>query len=205
MNTDLITEIAKERYEKEHDRKNQINNSLSIPIVVIVALIGVVGYFLMNVPLKMIFVSPAWVWIVFALFMFLLLCMGYCLMRAIYFLSKVFVGLTYGYMPTPKAVRKYAEDLREHYEEYYEMDENEIKEAIGNDIQSSLLVDEYCEYTENNVICNNDKVFFLTKAKELMILALVILSISIIPFIVLHYQGQIANEKIQKIEIIGSK
>ncbi len=204
MNIDLIQKIAKERYQREHDRKDQINNSLAIPITVVVALIGVAGYFLINIPLNVIFVSPVWIKIVFITLILIMLCLAYYLIQAFRFFNKVFAGLDYGYIPTPKEMKEYAEEKRKYYKKYFKMDKNQIEQAIERDIQSALL-DEYCEHTEMNVDSNNNKIFFLTKVKKSIIIALVFLSISAIPFIVLHYQGQTKDEEIQKIEVIRSK
>ena len=204
MNSDLIHRIAKERYQREHDRKDQINNSLSIPITVVAALIGVAGYFLINIPLKVIFVSPAWIKIIFVVLILMLSCLAYCLIQALRFLNKVFFGLEYGYIPTPKAMKGDAEKSREYYKKYFKMNKNQLEQAIEKDMQSALL-DNYCESIENNVACNKSKAFFLTKAKRSITMALVVLSISVLPFIVIHHHGQLANENIQKIEIIRSK
>ncbi len=204
MNIDFIQKIAKERYQREHDRKDQINNSLAIPITVVVALIGVAGFFLINIPLKVVFVAPPWVWYVFAVFIISLLWMSYCLIKAVCFFNKVFSGLDYGYIPTPKVVKDYTEALMEYYEKYGEMNNDEIMKVTEDEVQT-LLTDRYCDSTEDNATSNNIKAFFLTKTKRSITMALVALSISVLPFIVIHYHGQVKNENIQKVEIIRSK
>ncbi|GAH58042.1 unnamed protein product, partial [marine sediment metagenome] len=199
MNTDLIKEIAKERYQREHDRKDQINNSLSIPIVVIMALIGVLGFFIINFPFRAIIDTPGvLIWIVFVLFGLALLGLIICLLIAICYLNKVFSGLTYAYIPTPKKIKKYTEELKEYYEE---TGEDEIEKMIEKDLEE-FLIDEYCKNTEINIAKNKEKSFYLTKAKRFIILSLMLLVLNTIPFVILHYTEKIIIENIQKIRII---
>ena len=68
-----------------------------------------------------------------------------------------------------------------------------------------FLVDRYCSCTENNIELNEEKSFYLTKAKSFIIIALVFLMISSIPFGILHYREKSLSKNIQKVEIIKEK
>ena len=111
---ELVKTIAEDRYCKEHQRNERINNSLSIPIAIIVALIGVVGFFLINITFKIINTPGAWV--VFFLFVGSLMILMKYLFRAIHLLGKVFLGMIYAHMPAPKEINSYAESLERYYQ-----------------------------------------------------------------------------------------
>lgn len=196
---ELLEKKSEERYYKEHERNAQINNSLSIPIGIIVALLGVVGFFLLSIPFKIINTPIAW--IVLGLFIVVFIKLIFCLSRAIYFLSKVFLGLRYAYMPNPRRICNYAKRLEKHYES---QQAKNVDEAVEGKVRE-FLVDAYCRSTDNNIKLNVEKGFYLTEAKKYIIIALVFLMVSSIPFVILHYREKNLSEDVQKVEIVEEK
>ena len=151
---DLLEKKAEERYYKEHERNAQINNSLSIPIGIIVALLGAVGFFLLSIPFKIINTPVAWIVLVF--FVASLLVLVCCLFLAVYFLRKVFIGLRYAYIPNPRPMCNYAKRL----EKYFESQQaKNIDETVAGEVRE-FMVDAYCRSTDNNIKKNVEKGFY---------------------------------------------
>ncbi|MBA7527102.1 hypothetical protein ES705_19276 [subsurface metagenome] len=194
---ELLEKKAEERYYKEHERNTQINNSLSIPIGIIVALLGVVGFFLVSFPFKII--NTPIVWVILCLFIVGLVTLIYYISRAIYFLSKVFLGLKYAYIPNPKRICIYAKQLAKYYKSQQVQN---IDEVVEKEVREYLAI-AYSRTAYNNSRLNELKGFYLTKAKKYIILTIVVFMVSSIPFVVLHYCDKNLSSDVQNVEIVG--
>ena len=194
----LLGHTAEDRYYKELARKDTINAQLSLPIALILAMIGVVGFFFTNFNPRL-FTEPSIATICFMiLFGIALPGLVICLLIAICFLKRVFLGLSYGYVPTPKQLSKYTQNLEKYYNQ---IGARNIDAKIEEDLQRHLI-NEYSKYTQNNRNQNIRKTYSLTKAKAFITLALVFLIISGLSFVVLQSIDKSTHEDIQKIEII---
>ncbi len=196
---ELIKKIAEDRYYKEHERNERISNSLSIPIGIATALVGIIGFYVSNIPLKMILESTHVVKIVFGLFVVLLLFLCFFLARSIFLLSNVFEKTEYVFIPSPEEWEDYKQKLWKYYEKTKEPD---IDQKVKANLQKAL-VDTYSEAAERNIRLNTLKRFRLTLAKKFIVVSLVFFAISALPFIGLKYFEKSQSDSVQKVKIVG--
>lgn len=104
-------------------------------------------------------------------------------------------------MPNPQRIRNYAERL----ENYYKAQQAQnIDEVVEKEVRG-FLVDAYSKSTDINIKRNEEKGFYLTVAKKSIIIALVLLMVSSIPFVMLHYREKRLSRDVQKVEIVREK
>lgn len=172
-------EFYKEFYFREHDKRNEINDSLSLPIGLITALIAGTFYLLTTFDYSVF----SWLLIVFLAivsigFVFLIL--------SIYFLIKAYsnfpVGYEYMKIPDVDLIEKYREDLKKHYAE-------EKKEDISEKEVEEYVLQEIIRNTGDNQRNNKEKAKFRYNCEYYLIISLIILGASL-PFYGINYASK---------------
>lgn len=187
-------ELFKERYYFEHERNTKLTTKLGIPITILTIIFGVITYFLKNI---INFNHDSWSISFYISLGIILLCVA----LTIYYLIRSYYNYTYAYFPTPQELSNDIENIKNYYKDTYFEDykQKKIKELIENDIDS-LILNYYKECSEINVTQNDRKSKYLHKSSSTLIVIIIFLFLSSIPFYKLYY----SNSKIQKIEIINS-
>ena len=144
-----LLEYAQERYLWEHERKNQINNAVTIPLGIIIVQIGSLSYFIANFPE---YFNKAIYYIYIGSLSFSLLSI---VISLIFFILHQ-VGYTYAYISKPTEAKKYVDE----YKDYYVKLNTEIDdEKISSEIDMFRL-NQYIDASEKNIKNNNKKVYF---------------------------------------------
>ncbi|MFA6201376.1 MAG: hypothetical protein WC679_13325 [Bacteroidales bacterium] len=144
-----LLEYAQERYLWEHERKNQINNSVTIPLGIIAVQIGSISYFIANFPE---YVDKTIYYIYISAFSLSLLSIIASLV--IFVLHQI--GYTYAYISKPVETKKYLDDYKEYYKKLNaDIDDEKISSEID-----MLKLNQYIDASEINIKSNNKKVYF---------------------------------------------
>ena len=99
----LVYRTVKERYLWEHDRKNELNNIISIPLGLMSILIGCLAYFFNNQPKN----SDTLLFILYHIFITIsIVCLIFCL-YCFYFQQ---TGYTYCYISSPDKLLEYEQN-----------------------------------------------------------------------------------------------
>ena len=176
----------KEAYFFELDRKDKINSNLNLPITVLVLVVGVLSYYLNNLPnLGYNFSS-----VVFCLSI-LILIVNTCV--SFYFLYRCFTGYSYDYIDPTKKIFEYVNDIRTYNKQVDKVNTMDVDYEL-----TELFIDQYCRCATINSQNNKRKTGYLRSTSFAILSSVLTLAISAFPFFVLKYQ--FASE-IQKIEI----
>jgi len=170
--------LLREQYQSEHLRRDSINQSLALPLGVVVLLFGYVAYCAKALCLS------CWGFCGFVLagvavlLMLALVCASYCLVRSIW-------GYGYGYIPTGDRILMYAEAIQEHYRD---LSTNQ-KLALVEDRVRRLLIAEYAKHTARNSQNNKTKSKYRHWAMVCIAAALVLVLLSL-PALCAEYRTQ---------------
>lgn len=172
-------------YLQELDRREKINARLNLPLVISVALIGLLAYMLKNTPPEL----TGWGREVFW-GLFLISCLS--LVSAFLFFRLCWFGHTDQLMPTAQEIEDYYQVLKEHYKPY-----PDSKRHIA-DAFSRFLMAGYLQYATTNAVNNDRRTYRLYQTTVSITAALLFAFLSFIPFqfsaIAESYIKQHANE-----------
>ena len=84
---------------------------------------------------------------------------------AIYFLSRSYWNFKYGYLPTPKQLLEWRDELVQHYSQY----QPEKAQAEIDEIVARQMLRDYAENAHINVVNNDTKSAFLHKANRFIV------------------------------------
>ncbi|MCD9855721.1 hypothetical protein LUD75_13440 [Epilithonimonas sp. JDS] len=189
-------DFLKEWYYKEEERRNNIDNSLNIPIGILTALVAGIYYLLSkynylegNLVLKCIFI------------IFILLTISFWIVSIYYVLlsyNKMYSGFDFKAFPCANFIKNEYDKLKIYY------DEN--KDDFSPEITLEILVENnveeiLSECVENNVNNNDAKAYFLYKSKIHLINCIISIFATIIFFSINYIQHE--KEDIYKIEIMS--
>lgn len=143
----LTYKVVKERYLWEHERKNEINNSISIPMGVMSVLVGCLAYFFNNKPQN-------------SSTVFFIL---YCILIVLSILSLVFclfcfyrhqTGYVYFYISSPDKLYEYEKEYIKNF------DDNQVAVdySVINDKVCSFLYEQYVNAATKNKENNERKI-----------------------------------------------
>lgn len=145
----LVYKVVKERYFWEHERKNELNNSISIPVGIISVLIGCIAYFFNNEPQ----VSNLLLFVLYWIFIFLsIVCLFFCLFC--FFFHQT--GYTYCYISSPDKLYEYEKN----YIENFQKNNVKVDYEIINSKVSEFLYKQYVDASTKNKENNERKVKF---------------------------------------------
>ena len=181
-------ELFKEMYWKEIERKDKINSQLSLPAGILLALAGVGAYYIRNSPS-----SHSGLWNISFIVLSAFLCIS-IVIAVYYFFRAYHLGYAYRYIPTPNEIYRYALDLKSYYES---IQESNIDKMVENDVRGFLTA-KYSEHCTENTLNNDDKSKYLYRTNVAILISLIILFFSLIPFYKVCHSGV----KIQKSEIV---
>jgi len=175
--------LLREQYHSEHLRRDSINQSLALPLGVVVLLFGYVAYCA-----KALFLS-CWGFCGFVLagaavlLMLALVCASYCLVRSIW-------GYGYGYIPSGDKIVAYAEAIQEHYPDF----SKNQKLALVEDRVRRLLMAEYAKHIARNSQNNKTKSKYRHWAMVCITAALALVLLSL-PALCVEYRSQALTDR----------
>ncbi len=188
-----LYELYKELYHKENERKAEIVNSLNIPIAVTTAISTGIFYFITNFDyqvegfLNFIFVGLSSITTI-------------CVLLSIYNLIRAFSDFTKGYeytgIPYVQQLHNWYQELKEYYKEHG--DKKKTDEA--DEHLQQHLVDGFVEHIDHNMYVNDRKTKFVFQSKRWLVISLVSILITAIPF---GYNFFNKADKIQKIVVLS--
>jgi hypothetical protein len=156
--------LYKEQYYFELTRKNQLTSQLSIPIGILTILGGLASYFYRNISICSDYKHN----VIIILFILSIISFVY----TIYYLIRSYYGFSYSYIPSPKVIDAYKNDLSTYHKSVgnpEDVVERELKE---------YLIGLYASTTHINIRNNDSKSEYLHKANTFLIATLVLLIIS---------------------------
>jgi len=166
-------EFYKELYHKENERRQEVLTSLNIPIAIITALSSGTYFFITSFDYSIeSFLS--------GIFITLISLTGISLLFAIYFLIRAFSDFTkgYEYSGVPYAQELY--DWNKNLEEYFETYKND--KSLATEHFESYLMENLVKHTEHNMYVNDKKHGYIYRSKKFLILTLVLMLITLVPF-----------------------
>jgi len=186
-------DFYKELYFKENERRQEVLNSLNIPIAIITALASASYFFITSFDYKIeSFLS--------GIFIALISITGVCLLFAIYFLIRAFSDFTKGYeysgIPYAKELYDWNKNLEDYFEEY------EDDRSLAKKHYTKFIIENLVKHTEHNMYVNDKKHGYIYRSKKFLIIALILTLITLIPFGYNHFKK---DEKVHKVELIEQK
>lgn len=175
--------IYKDIYYKELERKNQLEDSLILPVGIITALSTGLFYLVTNFNYKCIFPLK----IFFILFVFVTLIF---IIITIYQLIRAYNNFTFGYeyhyIPYSTEIEQYYVDLIAFFKVEKKSNDNAIIEA--NKVIEQFFIKEFIEKSDFNCYNNDKKQSHSYKARVFLIFALISIFILLFPYGVDYYK-----------------
>ena len=144
----ILHQETKERYERELQRKNELNSMISVPIAFISVLVGCLGYFFSHIPDNSNF------FLSFLFYLFLLVSIAGVVICFI-FVYRHQTGYKYEYVSDPAVLHDYMEKFANQLKE---QDVEPTDEVLNAEIED-VLFEQQLEATSKNIKCNDQKVF----------------------------------------------
>lgn len=190
---DKLLEQFKESYYFELNRKDKINGYLNFPLALFTLLVGLIAYFLNNLPEIVLNFSS----ISFYLFFFILVSI---VIIAFSFFIRSFYNYSYYYISIPSEFDDYFKKLGE-----YNKSVNNAKKIDLDNKHQILMSKQYSEYATVNTITNDRKSRFLHKTSGALILSVIFMLLTCIPYFYIKYNTErqiIVTTKIENLEEI---
>lgn len=172
---------VKEIYLWEHNRKDNINDSLTLPVGLTIALCSVVAFYLQNIP----GINFSLWHIIFYISVF---CLLFSIIKVISLLFKTLHGHKYQYIATTQEVLDYKNELDK---KHIKAGTSSLEDLTDRDLREYLF-SEYCRCADINAKNNDNKIKFLQDAKKYLLYATIALLISAIPFYII--KSSVKNE-----------
>ncbi len=189
-------DIYKEFYQKEFERKNELGNSLTIPIGIISVLATGIYFYLSTFDFNTNRILTD-------IFILLLLAGTFYLLRSIYYLLRAYLVLQkketpYAYLAFPESLEDYFQRFKLHYIGTG-LSEKQAEQKSHLKLKE-YLTERYCKTTTENMKINDERSANLFLCKKQILFSLGILLASFIPFVFNYF---IKSEKNQKIEVVS--
>jgi len=182
-------ELYKSFYDRENQRRESLNNSVSIPVGIITGLIATLVFLItrFNYGDNLLY---TWSLIILVLISIILLSIS------IAYLTKSFNNFAKGHDYIEIALLS---DIENYYDELLKYHKNKI-DKVDHDFQNYLCA-EFIKYADNNARINDKRSFDLYKSKQFMFFSIVFLAFSFIPFGFGNYKTpeKVPNQQIEKI------
>ena len=166
-------DFYKELYHKENERRQEVLNSLNIPIAVITALSTGVYYFVTSFDYNVEqFLN--------LIFLVLIGISTICILIAIYYLIRAFSDFTKGYeytgIPYPQELYDWNNELIDYY-----------KKIGGTDIEAknhftNYLTENLVKHIDHNMYINDKKHEFIYSSKRFLVIGLIFMLFTLIPY-----------------------
>lgn len=161
----LIYKVVKERYLWEHERKNEINNSISIPMGVITVLVGCLAYFFNNKPQN----SNTVFYILYCtLICFSIISLAFCL----FCFFKHQTGYDYYYISSPDKLYEYEKEYIKNFDKKHV----EVDYSVINDQVCNFLYEQYMNAATKNKENNERKIKYYRYLIMSIMVCIVLLS-----------------------------
>lgn len=175
-----LLDFYKELYHKENDRRNDIEGSLNIPILIITTLSTVAFYFITNFDYKVnLFLLGDCLSLKTVFITGVAITVG-AIILSVYWLRRAFVHYSneYDYSGIP-----YLQKLHDYYKElvnYYQGIGKAVSDA--DEHFNNYLKDNLVKHIDHNMYVNDNKRRFIYKCKKILVVALITTLITSIPF-----------------------
>jgi hypothetical protein len=160
-------ELAKQLYDSEWARRDQLAGAVTVPISVVTGLAGGIALLVSSYSFDTSLVTTVFWFLVVIAISFLLLA-GFWLVRSYH-------GYEYEQIPSPAELEKYDRDLIVYYEAMGEAE-------TGRPEFESYLGEKYIEAAEQNAHNNGSRAAFLYQATRSIILALIATGLVLMPW-----------------------
>jgi hypothetical protein len=187
---DELYEYAKEQYLWEHERKDELNSNVAIPLGIITLQIGSYATLFSKIPL----VCYSFTSIGF--YILLVIATG-LLFLSIYYFAKYQIGFEYGYISTPEEIDKHSIEYRLYLKEIG-TENTKIDTKLLEEIKETIYV-QYKIHTERNRNNNVNKTYYFRKLKICNIVTTILI------VVMLGFYGfSDKKEDPTKVELIGN-
>lgn len=160
-------EICKESYYRELDRKSSLTNSLALPIGISTVIAGGYAYVVTAVAN------------ITTRFEITIACLstlaGFCLLAAVYFICRSYLGYTYKHMPTVFEMREYRRNLVNFH------NEKENAQECADAETMEYYIDKLASTAHDNTRNNDAKSGYLYLANRSLVVSLGFLLLAAIP------------------------
>jgi hypothetical protein len=172
-NLELTRDYLKDRYFFELDRKDRITNNSALPISIFTILSGAIIYYIKN-PLLL---TPSVKLLLFSIFSLIFL---FSMVAIVYYVFRIFIKHSYGYIVSPKDFHKYYTEIEDYAVKY----KKDSKDSYVRLNLLELMADEYRNHGQINLDVNRKRTAFLYKAKLFSFISV----ITIAPVVFLYTQ-----------------
>lgn len=177
-------------YHFELEEKNKINSRLNFPLAIITLIMGIVSFYLNDLPYLKIGGLEIFFYSVF-------ICLILSIIFSFYFFIRCFYRYPYEYISTTFEINNYLNNLRE-YNKTVPKNSQVIIEKEFED----FLMDQYVNYATNNTKNNERKSKYLHNTHTSLIIALIFVVLTSIPFYIIKYKS---TKQPVKVEISNLK
>ena len=187
-------EIFKERYYFEHDRHEKLTSRLGIPITVLTFIFGILTFYLNSI---LPFELSLW----FMVFSILSALVIIFVIMTVFHLIRSYYNYEYSYFPLPFDLKRDLDNIIEYYGNSYfnNLTQSDKERRIDKDIDE-LLLNYYIEAANNNTKNNDTKSKHLHLAFSNLIIAIIFLILSSVPFLVIK---SFSKENTKKEKVIN--
>lgn len=187
-----LTEIYSQHYFHELERKDNLNNSLTIPIGVVSVIFGALIIVIKEIEITYTLFEYAQIaCIVLTLIASAFACVYIC---------KSLLRFTYWMLPNSKVIEEYNIKLNEYYLILGKLPNEALQ--IANSETISYATDLYIKYSNDNAKNNDKKSALIFKANSALIIAVIFLAASSIPYLIKTLKNP---NTVQKVEITNLK
>ena len=183
-----LRELYQQHYFHEAERRDQINNSIAIPLGIVSVVSG--AFVVVAKEIDSPFDCSE------KLQLFFLVVTGIAIVGAVFFLVKAYWGYGYGHVPRANELKKYRDDLKNYYVSIGKSEDD--ARVLSEEEALDYIDSEYASNAEKNAENNDKKSANLFKANGFTIASIVFLVLSAVPYIINSIQQP--NE-VQKFEI----
>ena len=169
MNEEQLFKLYEKLYFHEIDMRERLNSRLQIPLTIIAILLGFLAFMLQNKCSKVGNISEVVFWI---LFVFSIITIS----LSILFFILSWYSYKHKLLPSATSTDQYKRDLLEHFKDHE--DPNKIVEKYLKE----YLYDYYRDFSSENTIINDKKSFFLHLTNLFLIISVVLLFLTFIPY-----------------------
>lgn len=181
-------QFFKEHYFFEANRRHQLTNALAIPIAILSVLGGALIVVAKHLDAPIDYIE------VFEIIFFL--SSAALIAITIYYLIRSYFNYSYGYIATPKELKKYYEQMIS----YYGGDDDAIRKA-DSELEEYVNA-QYAEHTHRNTENNDRKSFYIHKANGFLIASIITAFIGGIPYVI---DSIIKPNDIHRVQLINSE
>ncbi|GAB4019580.1 hypothetical protein GCM10028808_57700 [Spirosoma migulaei] len=187
-------EFYRELYHKENDRRQEVINSLNIPLALITAL---------ATGLYVLVTSFAYSvhWLISAVFIVFVVVTTITLMIAITYLSLAFIDIKsrfeYKGLPYAKPLFDWHKNLDAHYNQHFAGQPNVDK--MADEEFKKYIINQFVESIDHNTFVNDTKHSHIFNSKKYIVYCLVSSLLTLLPFFLMYFSKE---DEVHKVQIV---